>query len=231
MRIRHFLSFVGYCLLTIAINILAIKTQSQIVTIFFWILFTLFFINLFRSISWGVHFYFSNEKQWLGNILCYFLNSFIPKELLHEMRNTLKKDNEGKVLIVILSISLVSYFIKQKTDWLSFSFIFWITFMFPLLYLITIYYEAGEKELYDKRYDEPLGFIKLFGFALSFWLFITGVVEFKTIQSDTMPQYTELIFNKSKKYIQNVFRPSTYHSEDYDDDAVEPYIHSHTGKE
>lgn len=218
-------------------NIIAIKTQSQIVSILFWLLFALFFVNIFRSISWGVHFYFSDEKQWLGIILCYFLNSFIPKELLHEVKISLKKDNTEKdnmdryALIVILSISLVSYFIKQKTDWLSFSFIFWITLIIPLFYMLTIYYEAGDKELYDKVYDEPLGFIKLLGFALSFWLFFIGVVEFKTIQNDTMPKYTKLIYDKPKEYIKNVFKPSTYHSEDFYDDAEEPYIHSHTGRE
>jgi len=66
------------------------------------------------------------------------------------------------------------------------------------------------------------------------WLFIAGVVGFKTIQSDTLPKYAGSIVFMLKESVADAFRPPEYHSIEYGDDEEDeekPYIHSHTGRE
>lgn len=230
MGIRHLLSFVGYCILMVVINIIAIETQSQFVAIIFWLMIAITFFNIFRSISWGFH--ISDKEHWKGIIVRYFLNSFIPKDFFKEIAVEFRKDdNTREVPVVLFGIAIASYFIKQETEWTLFSVVFWITFIMSVFNYLLIYYNAGENELEDIVYDEPIGVFKILGGAISFWLFFIGVFGFQTIQNDTMPKYAEALLTMTKEYVINGFKPSTNYSGGYDDDDEEPYIRSHTGRE
>lgn len=231
MGIRHIMSFLGYCILAVVLNIIAIETQSQLVAIFFWLMIALTIFNIFRAISWGFHFYLSKKPQYKVVLLRYFMNTFIPKEFFRVMAHDRREENDVKnAPIVLFGISLISYYIKQETDLLLFSIIFWITLILSIIYFLIIYYDAGEEELQDLSYDEPIGIFKILGFSISLWFFFIGVSGFKTIQNDSMVKYAEALFVESKEYIVSAFNTSSNNSEHYDEDD-EPYIHSHTGRE
>lgn len=227
---RYILSFVGYGVITLAIYIIGKETQSQFFAILYWLLLALPVFNLFRAISWAVHFYFTDKKDRKSLLFRYFLNTFIPKGFVYNLKESIRKENEPyPTEIIIFFISLIAYFIKQATDWLLFSILFWITFILTLSFILITYHESGEEELGNDAYDESMGLFKILGFCLAFWIFFIGVINFKTIKDDTMPQYVEALADFSKERIAEMLTPPRGHHSSDDDE--EPYFRGHLGRE